>query len=108
LCGEAVVAEEPVIGGPILELAAAGGEQAGNRMTTETQQTAQGEGLGAVGETSLGERWGAFSPELAEGGEDAGRVFFKAEGGGLRRRSASRLLSSTDHSTVSPREKSIA
>jgi len=50
----------------------------------------------------------AFVPELLEAGEEAGRVFFKAAGGGASRRSASSALSSTIHSTVSPRENSIA
>src|SRR5581483_6261634 len=60
------------------------------------------------GDALLGEGGGAFSPELLDGGEDAGRVFFRTEGGGLSRRRARRLLSSMDHTTVSPREKSRA
>jgi hypothetical protein len=64
--------------------------------------------LGAFGDALLGEGRGTFSPELLEGGEDAGRVFFRTEAGGWRRRRASRLLSSIDHSTVSPRVKSKA
>jgi hypothetical protein len=77
-------------------------------MASEAKEGAQGEGLGAVCDALLVEMGFDFSPELLEGGEDVGRVFFKAEGGGLRRRRASKLLSSTDHSTVSPREKSMA
>ena len=77
-------------------------------MPSETEQTAQAEGLCALGGALLGEGGDAVGPDLLESGEDAGRVFFKAEGGGCKRRRASRLLSSTDHSTVSPREKSIA
>jgi hypothetical protein len=106
--GKAALAEDPIIGGPVLKLAAASGEQAGDGVAAEAKQAAQGEGLRAVGEALLGEGRGTVSPELAEGGEDAGRVFFKADGGGWRRRRASRLLSSTDHSTVSPRENSMA
>jgi hypothetical protein len=65
--------------------------------------------LGAFGDALLGEGGEAFSPELLDGGEDAGRVFFfRGEGGACRRRRARRLLSSMDHSTVSPREKSMA
>jgi hypothetical protein len=77
-------------------------------MTPQTEQTAQREGLGALGDAPLVEGGEAFPPELLEGGEDAGRVFFSVGAGGWRRRRASRLLSSTVHSTVSPREKSIA
>lgn len=51
-------------------------------MAAEAEQAAQGEGLGAVGETLLGEGWEALCPELLEGGEDAGRVFFRREAGG--------------------------
>jgi hypothetical protein len=64
--------------------------------------------LGAFGDALLGEGGETVSPELLEGGEDTGRVFFRRERGGWRRRRASRLLSSMDHSTVSPREKSKA
>jgi hypothetical protein len=38
--------------------------------------------LGALGDTLLGEGGEAFFPELLEGGEDAGRVFFRTEAGG--------------------------
>src|SRR5215467_8542430 len=77
-------------------------------MTAQAKQAAQREGLGAIGKSLLVEGWEALLPGLLDGGEDAGRVFFRREGGGLRRRRASRLLSSMDHSTVSPREKSMA
>jgi hypothetical protein len=77
-------------------------------VATQTEQAAQREGLGTFGDALLVEGGATLSPELLEGGEDAGRFFFKGEGGGWRRRSASRLLSSMDHSTVSPREKSMA
>jgi hypothetical protein len=50
----------------------------------------------------------ALLPELLELEENAGRVFFKTGRGGCRRRSASSALSSTIHSTVSPRENSMA
>jgi hypothetical protein len=78
-------------------------------VTAEAEQAAQREGLGALGDALLGEGGEALAPEFLDGGEEAGRVFFfRTEGGGLRRRRASKLLSSMDHSTVSPREKSIA
>jgi hypothetical protein len=51
-------------------------------MTAETQKAAQREGLRAVGDALLGEGRPAFSPEVMEGGEDAGRVFFSREAGG--------------------------
>lgn len=51
-------------------------------MAAETEETAQREDFGALGDALLGEGGEAFSPELAKGGEDAGRVFFKTEGGG--------------------------
>jgi len=77
-------------------------------MATQAEQAAQREGFGARGDALLVEGGDALAPELLEGGEDAGRVFFNVEAGGWRRRRASRLLSSTIHSTVSPREKSMA
>jgi len=106
--GQAMAGEESIDGRPVLELLAAGGQQTGHGVPPQTEQTAQRERLGAFGDTLLGEGGEALSPELLEGGEDAGRVFFRMEGGGLRRRRASRLLSSIDHSTVSPRAKSKA
>src|SRR5579872_5456475 len=106
--GETLLTKDPVSGGPVLELAPGGGQQPSHGVTAQAQEAAQGEGLRAVSDAVLSERGGAFLPELLEGGEDAGRVFFRTEGGGLRRRRASKLLSSTDHSTVSPREKSMA
>ena len=77
-------------------------------MPSEAEQTAHRERLGALGEALLGEGGEALAPELLDGGEEAGRVFFRTDGGGLSRRRASKLLSSMDHSTVSPREKSRA
>jgi hypothetical protein len=106
--GKASSGEEPVIGRPIVELLSTGSEQASHGMTSETEQAAQREGLRALGDALLGEGGEALAPELLDGGEEAGRVFFRTEGGGLRRRRASKLLSSMDHSTVSPREKSMA
>ena len=103
-----MVREEAIIGGPILELLTTRGQQAGYSVAPQAEQTAQREGLRALGDALLGEGGEAFSPELLEGGEDANGVFFRIEGGGWRRRSASRLLSSMDHSTVSPRVKSMA
>jgi hypothetical protein len=108
LAWEAMLREESVIGRPIVELLTAGSEQASDGVTTETKEAAQGECFGATSDALLGEGWGALSPEPLEGGEEVGRVFFKGDGGGLRRRRARRLLSSMDHSTVSPREKSRA
>ena len=101
LDGEAGLGKETVIGRPIVELLSRGGQQASHGMASEAEQTAQREGLGAFGDALLGEGWEALVPELLDGGEEAGRVFFKREGGGLRRRRASKLLSSMDHSTVS-------
>jgi hypothetical protein len=100
--------EEAIVGGPVLEAATAGGQQAGEGMATEAEEATQGEGLSAVGESLLGEGGSALVPEMEEGGEDAGGVFFKGEGGGRMRRRERRLLSSMDHSTISPREKSRA
>jgi hypothetical protein len=77
-------------------------------VATEAKQGAQGEGSGSVGEALLEERRAAVVPELLELREDAGRVFFRADGGGLRRRNANSALSSMIHSTVSPRENSMA
>ena len=66
------------------------------------------EGLGVRGEAALVEAGEALAPELFELGEDAGRVFFSTAGGVEARRRASSPLSSTNHSTVSPRENSMA
>lgn len=105
---QAILREESIRRGPIMELRTGRAEQAGDGMATEAKQRTQGEGLGAVGDALLVEGWGDFVPELEELREDASRVFFKAEGGGCRRRKASSALSSMIHSTVSPRENSMA
>ena len=76
-------------------------------MASQTEQRAQREGLGVRGKAALVEAGEALAPELFELGEDAGRVFFRTEGGGARRRRASRPLFSTNHSTVSPRANSM-
>ena len=106
--GKATLGEQTIVCRPIEELLPSGGQQTGDGVTSQAKQAAQGEGLRAFGDALLVEGGEAFSPELLDAGEDAGRVFFRSEGGGLRRRRASRLLSSMDHSTVSPREKSMA
>ena len=103
-----VVGEEPVTGGPVTELRAAGGEQAGHGVTSQTKQGAQRERLGVRGKAALVKAGEALAPELLELGEDAGRVFFSSARGVEARRRAKRLLSSTNHSTVSPRENSRA
>lgn len=108
LDGKAWAREEAVTGGPVVELRAAGAQQTGHGMTSQTEQGAQGEGLGVRGEAALVEVGGALAPEVFELGEDAGRVFFSSEGGGEGRRKASKPLFSTNHSTVSPRENSRA
>jgi len=105
---QTMTGEETIIGGPVVKLLSTSSQQAGDGVTAKAEQAAQREGLSAFGDAPLGEGREAVSPELLEGGEDAGRVFFKREAGGWRRRRASRLLSSMDHSTVSPREKSKA
>jgi hypothetical protein len=91
-----------------LKLRSGSREQAGDSVTTEAKQRTQGEGLRVFGDALLVEGRLASVPELLEVGEDTGGVFFKAEGGGLSRRSARSALSSMIHSTVSPRENSIA
>jgi hypothetical protein len=106
--GKAILREEPIGGAPILELRSGSSKQAGHGVTSEAKQRAQREGLRARGDAALLEGGEAFIPELLEAGEEASRVFFKAAGGGTSRRSASSALSSTIHSTVSPRENSIA
>lgn len=103
-----MLGEEAIRGAPILELGTGGSEQASDGVSAEAKQGTQGERLGAVGETLLVEAGAAVAPEFFELGEDTGRVFFKAGGGASRRRRASRALSSTIHSTVSPRENSMA
>ena len=108
LGGKTVVGKEPVTGGPVTELRATGGQQTGHGMTSQTKQSAQREGLGVRGEATLVEAGSALAPELLEVGEDAGGVFFSTGAGGAVRRKASRLLSSTNHSTISPRENSMA
>jgi hypothetical protein len=83
LCGGKTVAgEETILGRPVVELAAAGREKAGDGMATQAEQGAQREGFGAVGEALLREGGSALVEELVEGGEDADRVFFREEAGG--------------------------
>jgi len=91
-----------------LKLRAGSGEQTRHGMASEAEQRTQREGLRALGDAALVEGRGALVPEPLELGEDPGGVFFKAGGGASSRRSASRALSSTIHSTVSPRENSMA
>jgi len=80
--GKAVAGEETILRRPVVKLTTAGSQQAGHRMTTQAKEAAQREGLGAVGNAPLTEGGEAFSPELLEGGEDAGRVFFRVGAGG--------------------------
>ena len=62
-----------------------------------------------LGDAALGEGGSALLPELVELREESGGVFFfSAAGGGSKRRKAKSALSSTTHSTVSPRENSMA
>jgi hypothetical protein len=77
-------------------------------MASESQQRTQRERFGTRGDSALVEGGAAFVPELLELREEAGRVFFRAEGGGSSRRRARRDLCSTIHSTVSPLENSMA
>ena len=104
---ETIAGEEAKGGAPVLELRACSGEEAGT-MASEAKHGTQREGLGAVGDAALGEVGEALAPELLKLREDTGRVFFRTVGGAWGRRSASRVLSSTSHSTVSPRENSMA
>ena len=105
---ETIAGEEAKGGAPVVELRAGSGEQAGHGMSSETEQRTQREGLRAVGDALLVESGEALVPELPELREDTGRVFFRTVAGASGRRSASRVLSSTSHSTVSPRENSMA
>jgi hypothetical protein len=77
-------------------------------MASQTKQGAQREGLSVRGDAALVEAGEALAPELFELGEDTGRVFFSTEAGGAARRKANSPLSSTNHSTISPRENSMA
>ena len=106
--GQALPGEEAIISGPVAELLTAGGQKTSHGMTTKAEQTAQRKCLGAFGDTLLAEGGEALLPEVLEGGEAVFGVFFKTGGGGLSLRRARRLLSSMDHSTVSPRVKSMA
>ena len=106
--GQTRFGKEPVTGGPVTKLPAASGEQTGHGMASQAKQGAQREGLGVRADAALAEAGEALTPELFEFGEDPGRVFFSTEAGGAARRKANRPLSSTNHSTISPRENSMA
>lgn len=106
--GETVVGKEAETGSPVAKLRAAGGGQARHGMPSQTEQGTQLEGLGVHGAATLVEARAALAPEMLEMGTDAGRVFSAPEPGVVVRRKASRLLSSMNHSTISPRENSIA
>ena len=82
LRGEAVAREEAIVSRPIVELLAASGQQTGDGEASEAEEAAQRESLRAFGDALLGEGGEAFSPEVVEGGEDVGRVFFRTEAGG--------------------------
>src|SRR6476620_9175952 len=69
---ETIVTEDPIGSGPVLELATAGGQHSGDGMSSEAEEATQGEGLRAIGDALLGERWGGVAPELLEGGGHAG------------------------------------
>jgi hypothetical protein len=105
---EAILGEEAIRGAPIQKLRTGSSEQTSHGVAAESQQRTQGEGFGACGDAELVEGGATFVPELFELREDAGGVFFRAEGGVSRRRRARRDLSSTIHSTVSPLENSMA
>ena len=105
---QSILREEPIGGAPILKLGAGSSEQTSHGVASEAEQRTQREGLRAVGDAALVEGRDALVPELLELGEETGRVFFKVGGGASSRRSASNALSSTIHSTVSPRENSMA
>lgn len=106
--GDSILREQAIGRGPVLKLRSGSGKQAGHGMASKTEKRTQREGLRAARDAALEKGELAFVPELLELGEDARRVFFKAAGGGSRRRSARSALSSTIHSTVSPRENSMA
>ena len=74
--GKTVVGEEPVTGGPVTELRAAGGEQTGHGMTSQTKQGAQRESLGVRGEAPLVEAGEALAPELFAVGGGCRQSFF--------------------------------
>jgi hypothetical protein len=78
----ALAGKEAILRRPVLELESASGQQSGHGMAAQTEQTAQREGLGALGDAALLECGEAVLPELLEGGEDAGRVFFSVGAGG--------------------------
>ena len=80
----------------------------GHGVPSQTEQGTQREGLGVRGKAPRVEAGAALVPELREMGEDASGVFFSSGAGVAVRRKASRLLSSTNHSTTSPRENSMA
>lgn len=103
-----IAGEQTKGGAPVLELRAGSGEQTSHGMSSETEQRTQREGLRAVGDAALVEEGEALVPESPELREDTGRVFFRTVAGASGRRSASRVLSSTSHSTVSPRKNSMA
>jgi len=106
--GKPILGEETISGAPILKLRTGSSEQASHGVASESEQRAQRESFGACGDAALVESGATFVPELLELRKDAGRVFFRAEGGASRRRRARRDLSSTIHSTVSPFENSMA
>jgi hypothetical protein len=105
---EPILREEAISGAPIFKLRTGSSEQASHGVASEGKQRTQGESFGACGDAGLAEGGSTLFPELLELREDADRVFFRAEGGVSRRRSARRDLSSTIHSTVSPFENSMA
>ena len=104
----AALGKQPVGRCPILKLQAASGQQAGDGSASQTQQRTQREGLRPLVDSLLGAAGLALAPELLEAVEEERRVFFRTGGGAWGRRSASRDLSSMSHSTVSPRENSMA
>lgn len=108
VAGQALAGQQTIGGRPVGLLQARSGEQAGHGVSSEAEQGAEQEGLGEVGDAGLGEAGPALLPEMLEVVEEATVVFFSVGVGGLRRRRASKDLSSMIHSKDSPRENSKA
>jgi hypothetical protein len=106
---EALLGEQAVGGRPVLELPAAGAQECGHGVASEAEQRTQREHFGESGDALVREVGGALLPQSLDLFEESeGSFFFSTGGGALGRWRASKSLCSTNHSTTSPRENSMA
>src|SRR5260370_6765152 len=102
--------KQTIRGRPVAELLPRSAKQAGQRVTAQTGQGGKAQGARPLESALLREgRTSLLEQHIPTGHYALPRlVFFCAAAGALRRRRSKRVLSSTIHSTTSPRLNSMA